>query len=202
MEEADLLYGTDDVGLDRIMDAAHCLPAEARHHLNHLLDAFERRFPQLFLSVYVDTLPAATRRAEFGFWLLNRAAIRGIGATRPNDNGILLFIDLTSREASIVTGYLAERLLPARTLRKALRRSKADLMEGAYGEGIAKCIDTLDQALRKIAIKLSRRAKELGAGSNQPLPEALRRVRDGNTDPGVLPAPRPASTESAPSKKS
>ena len=99
-------YGSDAVLLDRVTDAAGVLSEPELDRLNEALVEYERQFPQLFATVYCGALPQQSSLRQFGFWLLNRAAVCDVDATRPNEHGTALVLDIHGRAAFLLHGYL------------------------------------------------------------------------------------------------
>jgi len=163
--------------MDRLMDAAHSLTAEGQAAVSARMDAFESQFPQLYFSTYIDALPDDTSLREFGFWLLNRAAVGSIDFSRPNENGILLIIDMNGRSAGLTVGYFLEEHLGRTVLDRSLAVARGAWARGHFHEGIIECIDHLAFALRKRA--RTARTKDLETASDG-LPTALRSMREGH----------------------
>src|SRR6185369_12527460 len=85
----DEIFGSDAVLLERVTDAAGVLSDGDVAKVDAALKAFESCFPQLFAVVYCGALPQQTGLRQFGFWLLNRAAVCELDVTRPNEHGAL-----------------------------------------------------------------------------------------------------------------
>jgi len=175
LELLDERYGSDCVYMDRLMDAVHCLTESCHHSLLQRMDEFEAMFPQLFFATYIDSLPDGTSLREFGFWLLNRAAVGSIDFSRPNENGILLLIDLNSRSASLSVGYALEETLPQSVLHQTIENAVEPWSKGDFHGGILDCMDELMESLKKVA----RRQGGSRPGASE-LPAGLRQIREGH----------------------
>ena len=93
---------TDQAGIFRRGD---------RGRVEAAIEAFSRRFPQLFVAVFTGALGEVSQLRQFGLWLLNRAAFEDLPPDKPNEAGILLTIDPDSKAAGIVFGYLLDPYL-------------------------------------------------------------------------------------------
>jgi uncharacterized membrane protein YgcG len=142
-------YGAAPVVLHRMMDVAGVMRRRERLLIEDRMDGFERRFPQLFFAVYVGTLPPLADVREFGFWLLNRAAVSSVDFTRPNDKGLLLVIDVAGRRASLSAGYFLEPYLSDGAMAGALKKGASMWEEGRYGEGVELVMASVERQLRR-----------------------------------------------------
>lgn len=151
---AETVFGRNYVQMSRLHDAAHCLRKPERDVLEDILDQLEMRFPQLLFCVYLGALTKEVKLNELGFWLLNHAEVRGADYARSNENGVLLLIDVNTKQAGISLGYLGEVLLPEAEGYRCLQAARPYLVNGAYGQALA-------ILLRKIGRVLSRRARQI-----------------------------------------
>jgi len=143
-------YGIDPVALQRMMDVAGVMRRRERLLIEGKMDEFERRFPQLFFAVYVGTLPTRADVREFGFWLLNRAAVSPVDFTRPNENGLLLVIDVAGQRASLSAGYFLEPYLSIEAMAGVLKKGASMWEEGRYGEGVELVLAGVERQLRRV----------------------------------------------------
>ena len=67
--------------------------------MRKILERFEARFPQLFVSIYLGAFEELQSLRQFGFWMLNRAAYVDVDLERPNENGILIVVDVNAKNA-------------------------------------------------------------------------------------------------------
>ena len=156
----DTEFGDDVILLERLTDAAHCLRARDREALNVLLDRFEREFPQLFAAVYFGVLPEMTSIRQFGFWLINHAAVASIDISRPNEQGIIIVVDLQSRVMGVTLGYMLERFLTERELERCLRAARPALFSGDFHRGVTIFLKRVSKALRKVSRQARRSPEE------------------------------------------
>ena len=188
----DEIFGGDAVLLERVTDAAGVLTMTDAERVTAALVEFEARFPQLFAAVYCGALPAQTSLRQFGFWLLNRAAVCDLEATRPNENGALLIIDTHGRAAALVPGYFLECYLDAGDVLRVLEAARRDFHGGLWAAGIL-------AALRELTTRLRRRAAEAAKSPERfapPRPPAVPaapqfvRIREGHTRRSAQPQHR------------
>lgn len=149
---ADELFGYEDVHFHKLSDLAGCLREEERDSVQELIADLERRFPQLWFGVCFAALAERANLREFGFWLLNHAAVADGDPLRPNENGVLLCIDLTSRGAGFTLGYLVERFVSDGDLFRSLDQGMRHFVDGDFQAGTT-------AALKQFAEILARRAR-------------------------------------------
>ena len=152
LDDQDCQFGPDAVALARVTNAQEVLSEEEVRKLEFALNQFEKNFPQLFLGVYLAALPAISSVRQFAFWLLNRAAIPSLDITRPNENGCLLVVDLTSGQVVMVVGYLLECYFKEAELDEILAHGRAAMDRGHLARG-------LDQVIRKFSKQLKHKSK-------------------------------------------
>ena len=152
--EASERYGSNLVVLNRVHDAAHCLRKQERDELSETLDRLELKFPQMLFCVYLGNLPSHLCISELGFWLLNHGQVRGAEYARPNENAILVVVDMVTKQIGISLGYFAETLISEEDAYRALTYSRPHLINSEYGEGIEKVFLRLSKVLQKKGRKL------------------------------------------------
>ena len=163
MEIADRQFGSDDWQVRRLTDRAGVLRHDDREKVQLAMGRFSKKFPQLFLAVYTDTLDRPEDLRPFSFWLLNRSAFDDVPVDMPNENGILLSIDPQSRAACIMYGYLLDEYLNEELTFDCLARAHGHWLEERFAEGILRVIDRLETLL----IGLSRKALRRSRNTNQ-----------------------------------
>ncbi|MEP4079332.1 TPM domain-containing protein [Haloferula sp.] len=147
--EADERYGSGEVVIRRLEDQAGLMRSSEREKVEVAMDRFEKRFPQLFFAVYTSRTEGRSDVRQFGFWLLNRAAIQDVDLDRPNECGILLTIDPDAKSAGITWGYALDAYLTAEDTFLFLSRAHAYWVEGRYSEGIVRGLKQLSKVLTK-----------------------------------------------------
>ncbi len=184
VEHADELFGDQDVVLQKFSDPAGVLRMKERKPMRKLMERFEKKFPQLFVSVYLGAFEEMTSIRQFGFWLLNRAAFTDVDVDRPNENGILIVVDVTGKTAGITYGYSLLPYLDDESTFDALSAAHPYLIQGEF-------LQSIDHTIRKIEATLKkgwRKAKwnpekvlaQIGQSPIVRTKESLKGVREGN----------------------
>lgn len=188
--EAAEVFGTNQVFLNRVHDAAHCLRKQERDELGYALDQLEVKFPQMLFCAYLGTLPPKVNLSELGFWLLNHGQVRGAEFARPNENGILVLMDLNRKQIGISLGYFVETLISDEDAYRALVAARPNLLNSEYGEAmeriflkLGKVLDRQGRRLRKLTREqIQTRLSSGGTDSLLDLPPHL-------APPQLLPKP-------------
>ena len=156
-EAAAATCGGNQVILNRVHDAAHCLRKQERDDLSLTLDQLELKFPQMLFCAYLGTLPSHLSISELGFWLLNHGQVKGAEYVRPNENAILIVMDMNSKQIGISMGYFAETLISEEDAYRALTYARPNLVNLEFGEALeriflrlAKILDRKGRKLRKM----------------------------------------------------
>ena len=149
LAEAVFVFGAGMLQLSRLVDSAHCLRLREVRQIDSLLDDFQRRFPQVFLTIYLGVLPNHVTVRQLSFWLLNRAAFEAPDQRRLNEYGISFVLDPVAKCAGLTVGYSLETVLPPPMLEKLLKGLRTALWHGEYSAAIRRCIAQLDNRLRK-----------------------------------------------------
>lgn len=185
MDQADELFGAEEVVLTKLTDAAGVLRMKNREPVRKLIEKFESRFPQLFFSVYLGAFQDLQSLRQFGFWLLNRAAYQDVDLDRPNENGILLVVDVNAKNAGLTFGYALMPYLDEDSTFAALAAAHPDFLEGDYAAAIRTVMKKIEAQL----IRSWKRVKKdpesvLGRTGQQPkkVQEMLQRIREGNRE--------------------
>lgn len=150
-------FGTDLIELKRLADDAHCLRLQEARAVDHILEAFEERFPQVFFTVYFGVLPPLLSVNELAFLLLNRGVFSEDIRPKLNEHAIALIIDPETRNVGMMAGYALEKLLTPRRIRRILRSVRTPLWHNEYVGSIGKVVSKVEQYLRKGAERRWRR---------------------------------------------
>ena len=180
--EMDARHGKDNVSLRRLADVAGLMKSRERVKVQGVLDAFCRRFPQLFFAVYTGSGDGAGNVRQFGFWLLNRAAFEDVPVDRPNEAGILLVIDPEAKSAALTWGYLLDPYLSEEDSFVCLSRAHSYWLEGDFAAGTVRLVEQLGKILSKRSAQ-ARRDPERFERKVAPPPktgEIARRIREGH----------------------
>lgn len=149
LTDADERFGGEAVRLRRLTDAAGIFRRDDREKAAIAIEAFTRRFPQLFVAVYTGSLGEIANLRQFGLWLLNRGTFEDVPAEIPNEAGILITIDPDSKAAGIAFGYQLDAFLDEADTFDALLRAHAAWLEGHYADGLTKVLGHLEKILRR-----------------------------------------------------
>ncbi|MDF1825639.1 MAG: hypothetical protein P1U68_13415 [Verrucomicrobiales bacterium] len=152
--EASARYGANRVVLNRIHDAAACLRKQERDNLAETLNQLEINFPQILFSAYLGNLPDDLSLSELGFWLLNHGQVKGAEYIRPNENAVLLILDMSTRQVGVSLGYFTESLISEEDAYKALLHARPHLLNAEYGEAMERAFLRLARVLRRKGRKL------------------------------------------------
>ncbi|MDB4406645.1 TPM domain-containing protein [Akkermansiaceae bacterium] len=187
MADVDELFGNEDVALKKLSDSAGVLRMKERAALRKILSDFERRFPQLFFSIYIAAFDEIPSLRQFGFWLLNRAAYSDVDIARPNENGILIVVDVNGKGAAMTFGYALMPYLNEDNTFDALSAAHPYLLQGEYLKAFKLVIGRIEGSLKKGWRRVRRDPESLlGASGQQPRPvdQILQRIREGNQEVG------------------
>ncbi len=141
--------GSHVVVINRLVDTQHLLRLRDSARLEAQLDEFERRFPQVFCTVFLGVLPGGVTAGEGSFWLLNQGVRTCHEVVRPSTHGVAIVIDPSTHEASLAMGYAMEAIVPPSNAGDLLRRISPALWHGDYARAISKLVAGLDSLLRK-----------------------------------------------------
>ena len=155
ISEVDLRFGSEDVRIHRLEDAAGLMRSSERQRVEAAMDVFQKTFPQLFFAVHTGVPGERGDVRQFGFWLLNHAAFEDVAVDRPNEQGILLTIDPDAKSAGITWGYGLDPYLTEKDTFLSLSRAHVYWVEGRFAEGILRAMGQLTQTL----VARSRRAQ-------------------------------------------
>ena len=172
-------FGSNLVQMPRLHDAAHCLRKQDRDDVSDVLDLLESRFPQLSFCAYLGALQPNVSVRELGFWLLNHVTVGGLEFSRPNENAVLLVLDVNSKQAGFSLGYFTEDLLDETDCHTVLQKARPYFMNADYGTALM-------VLYKKLARVLGRRARQIAK-----LPPELRHDRRAtaqslDVNPGVV----------------
>jgi len=133
------MLGDQQVKVERLIDHARCLALKDFQRLEHCLDEFERRFPQIHAIVFLGGLLPGVSAAEAGFWLLNQGVCARPSGTMPNRWGLAFIIDPVERRAGLSMGYALEACLPAGFGSEMLQRAAVHLAHDEHVRRWMRC---------------------------------------------------------------
>ncbi|MEM6280247.1 MAG: TPM domain-containing protein, partial [Verrucomicrobiota bacterium] len=94
------------------------------------------------------------------FWLLNHGQVKGAEFARPNENAILLILDMATRQIGVSFGYFTESLITEEEAYRALYQGRPHLFNAEYGEALEKIFLRLGRVLRRKGRKLQKISQE------------------------------------------
>ncbi len=189
------MLGSEWVRLERLTDTYACVSLTHSRHIETVLDAFERQFPQCFFAVYLGPIPSGLTPLDLGFWLLNYGAFNTQQLAKRNDYGIICIIDPVVGTVSLSLGYGLEMALSGLALEGVLMKMKPFLKKTDYAGAIEAAVKQCGQLLLKHATSTPLRPETSEAGSNpedlgfQPLRARHTTTHLANSNPptGFLP---------------
>lgn len=185
LTDADRNFGDEELRLRCLTDAAGILRKGDRERVEVAMEKFTRRFPQLFIAIYTGSLGEVANIRQFGFWLLNRSAFEDVPLEKPNEAGILLTIDPSSKAAGVVFGYLLDPFLTEADTFECLSRAHAYWLEERYADGIERALLHLDGILSKRSRHARRDPEHYERKVSPPtkMGDLVRRIRSGHRRP-------------------
>ena len=156
LQDLDIEYGSDSVLVSRLNDSAGVLRLKERKKAQKWFDRFEATFPQLFFSVYYGSFEDASKIREYGIWLLNHGYYSDIGEEKGNDGGILLVVDVRSKTACLVFGYLLDYYLREKDAFNVLVKAHPSWLKGDHAHGLKIIINSLTKVLQRRSRKAMR----------------------------------------------
>ncbi len=125
--------------------------------LRAALRLFEKKFPQILFSIFIDDLPDGSSISEFAFWMANRARFSSLEKKAGDNFDILLVVDLATRSAALTTGYGLEPYVQEEDLNEMLNALVLPLRDGRPADGIRALLDALVRRLREISKRAGKR---------------------------------------------
>ena len=96
--------------------------------------------------------------------------VRSREYARPNENAILILMDMNTKQIGISMGYFAETLVTEEEAYRALMMARPNLVNSEYGEGLERIFlrlgKTLDRKGRQLR-KLTREQLHAGVSGNK-----------------------------------
>jgi uncharacterized membrane protein YgcG len=176
------MFGSGDVKLRSLTDAAGLFRRDDRDRLESEMERFGVMFPQMFLAVYTGSLGEVANLRQFGFWLLNRGVFEDVAVDKPNEAGVLIVIDPDSKAAGMTFGYLLDPFFEEQDSFECLSRAHAHWLEGRYAEGILRSIRHLHKVLRKRCRQVRRDPEKYERKVATPVAvgDLVRKIRGGH----------------------
>ncbi|MEP6808956.1 MAG: TPM domain-containing protein [Chthoniobacterales bacterium] len=156
LQRLDLKFGLVPRHSRYLSDRSGALALPEMDALRKDLRLFEKKFPQILLSVLVTELPIGTKVNEYSFWMANRARFSSVEKTQNDNFDLLLVIDVVSKKAALVSGYGLEPYVSEEDLQDALQPTAAPLRAGKIADGIRACIEALTAILREASARAAK----------------------------------------------
>lgn len=156
LQKLDLKFGLVPRHSRYLSDRAGKLDLGDMEEVREQLRLFERKFPQVLLSVFVTDLPAGTSVREYAFWLANRARFTPIQKSAAENFDMLLVIDLIGNNAALIVSYGLEKFLAETDLDEALTELANGMRGGSVPDGIRACLKLLTKRVRQRTIAARR----------------------------------------------
>ncbi|MDF1714462.1 MAG: TPM domain-containing protein [Akkermansiaceae bacterium] len=172
MEHADEAFGTEDIKLKKFSDVAGVFRMKDREPMRKVLENFETKFPQLFVSIYLSAFEDLNSLRQYGFWMLNRTNYVDVDSQRPNATGILILVDVNAKSASITYGYALMPYLDENSTFAALSAGHPMFLQGDYPGALRAVIQKLEALLIKGWRRVSRDPVTVLAAGGQKLKDA------------------------------
>ena len=172
MEHADEVFGTKDIKLKKFSDVAGVFRMKDREPMRKVLEDFETKFPQLFVSIYLSAFEDLNSLRQYGFWMLNRTNYVDVDSQRPNATGILILVDVNAKSASITYGYALMPYLDENSTFAALSAGHPMFLQGDYPGALRAVIQKLESLLIKGWRRVSRDPETVLAAGGQKLKDA------------------------------
>jgi uncharacterized membrane protein YgcG len=139
-------------------DRAGRIPMAEIEQLRAALRLFEKKFPQILFSVFMDDLHAGPAVSDYAFWLANRARFSSLAKKHGENFDLLLVIDLATPSASLMAGYGLEDHVSEDDLQLVLNELAGPLRAGNVAAGIRALLEALTRLLR-VRSREARKAK-------------------------------------------
>ncbi len=149
MRHADEVFGTEEISLQKFSDLAGVFRMKDREPMRKVMEGFEAKFPQLFVSICLGAFEETKSLRQYGFWMLNRASFTDVDLDRPNATGILILVDVNGKNASITYGYALMPYLDEDSTFAALSAGHPLFLQGNYPGALKAVIQKLEAILIK-----------------------------------------------------
>ena len=149
LQRLDMKFGLVPRHSRYLSDRSGRLPIPDMETIRKELRLFEKKFPQILLSVLVTELPTGTRVNDYAFWMANRARFSSVEKKESDNFDMLLVLDVMAKEAALTTGYGLEPFVSEEVLRRVLEAMAAPLRKGDLPGGIHAAIQALTARLRE-----------------------------------------------------
>ncbi len=154
---------------DSLIDPAKTLRLTEFQDLSHHVDEFERRFPQVKVTVFLGDLPTGVDARGAAIWLVNQGAVTRQGVPHPAEWTVALIINPNQSHASIGVGYALESLLPAEKISELLAGVSHHLRHREYGRAVRGLLNSCQQCFMGAGKPRARRLPDARASEGDHL---------------------------------
>lgn len=126
MTMLDRALGVPPMIEDPVTDLAGLLNKRDKRSIEHVLAAFEARFPQVTAAFVTCHSPQSIPLRGYLFWLFNRSQIVPVLENGGSNRLIMIGVDPSSGTAACMVGYGLEPFLQSNVLAKALADASFD----------------------------------------------------------------------------
>ena len=139
-----------------LTDTKRVLRKRERHALTRRVADFEERLPPLRLSVLRREAPPGVPRGVYLFWLFNRCDLHSPMERAGRNHHLLLWLQPEQKRLAIMPGYGLEPLVPDSALAAALAAAAPCVASGRFAQGLAACIERLQDEFERLHAQLPR----------------------------------------------
>ena len=179
MVHADEIFGGEEIKLKKFSDVAGVFRMKDREPMRKVLEDFETKFPQLFVSIYLGAFEDLNSLRQYGFWMLNRTNYVDVESQRPNATGILILVDVNAKSASITYGYALMPYLDESSTFAALSAGHPLFLQGDY-------LGALKAVIQKLEALLVKGWRRVTKDPVTVLAEGGQTLKDGRPDQGEV----------------
>jgi uncharacterized membrane protein YgcG len=149
LQRLDVKFGMVPRHSRYLTDRSGRLSLNEMEQLRASLRLFEKKFPQILFSVFIDNFPPDTSTSEFAFWMANRARFSSIEQQEGENFDLLLVLDLATGSAALTSGYGLETSVSEQHLEEALEALAGPLRQGDIAGGVRALLEVLTRRLRE-----------------------------------------------------
>lgn len=160
ISEADQRLGIPPQLSAPVADKHEHLPMAEIRQISTLVDAIEKRFPQVHLAVVIDHVPVDVSMSVYTFWLFNRAGISSSVERGADNHLVLLVIDgseRTPKGAACMIGYGLESFVLKPQLDECLNTIAPDIAARRFGRASLVFFRRLQAVLQESCARAAQR---------------------------------------------
>lgn len=138
-----------------LSDRAGLMRRVERERVQHAINRFTERFPQLIFCVHTAVFSDVSHLRTCGFWLVNHGVFEEY-AERSNASAIVLVMDVARKAAGLSYGYHLEPYLDESITFDCLCKAHPYWLEGKHDAGIIAVIQSLATTLERASKQAAR----------------------------------------------